>query len=128
MKGFRENLRENGLDLDDTFPTATGPLGTLGHMDHDTDGMMKLARMAIENHYDDVMSFFGVLAGKDPVIQDELDRMSRDSLNKPFKPKKKPGSRLPGGQGDQGDEVVPHGADRADAGGDSDGGGQGGMG
>ncbi len=114
MRGFRQYLRETGLDLDDTFPTATGALGTLGHTDHDADGLMKVARMAIENHHDEVMAFLVGLGGKDSAIQDELDAMNRDSLNKPYRPVNK-GSRVPGGNGDQGDEVVPHGADRADA-------------
>ncbi len=115
MRGFRQYLRENGIDLDKAFPQGTGPLGSLGQNDQDTDGLVRVARVAIQNNYDEVLKFLHDLAAdpKNTEIRDELGNMNRDSLNKPYR-NKRPDGKIPGGFGGDKAEVLPNSADRVD--------------
>ena len=115
MKRFRDYLREDkGLDVDAIFPDHEKPLGT-ERDSQDADALLKIARMAVESHYDEMLLFFQELGRKDMHIQDELDAINRNNANS-MRPKRK-GGMPPGHNGEHDNEVVPAGADRADGGG-----------
>ena len=99
MKTFRQYVEEMS---DKNNPIAD--LGMSGSPPEES--LVRIARLAAQNHRDELMEFFRNLATKDHAIRHELDNMNRNDSNRNLRPKGKPQSSL----GDK-DEVVPHAAD-----------------
>ena len=97
MKTFRQYIEENDEDL-----------GISGASTEDS--LLRLARIAIKNHQEELLDFFRSLAGKDTMIRDELNNIDRNLVNRPLRQKGKPALSA---QDDRQHDVVPAQADNA---------------
>jgi len=116
MKSFHQYLSER----EQASPTDTMGIG-LGDMETPSgdDALMRMAKIAVDDHRTDVLSFFQHLAAKDGRIEEEL-KDYHSSRKHGERPKGK--SQYDGGH-DNRDEVVPSSADST---GSAEGGGDGG--
>lgn len=99
MKTFRqyvEGISDKANSITDLGMSGASP----------EESLVRIARLAAQNHRDELMDFFQNLATKDHAIRYELDNMNRNDSNRNLRPKGKPQSSL-----SDKDEVVPHAAD-----------------
>lgn len=87
-------------------------LGDLASPSHSANNnLLKIAKIAIKNHQQEILQFFGELAGKDEKIQQELGTYHK-FINK--------GTHKEDTPEDMGDVIVPNSADGFGATGDDD--------
>jgi hypothetical protein len=106
MKKFRDYLieREQAAPSDSMVSNGLGDIST---PESEDDVLMRIAKIAVDDHRTDAMSFFQHLAGKDKRIEEELKELHH-SKKHGFRPKDR---KLPGQEVDDRDEVVPSSAD-----------------
>jgi hypothetical protein len=97
MKTFQQYVMEQGEEL--SPKDANGAL-------------MRIARLACDNHHEELLDFFHTLAQKDHRIRQELDAYNKDASNSLSTKHKDRKDHLPASyNSDDDDTVVPSGAD-----------------